>query len=277
MKKWIPCNISRRLEINALYTAFDITFDNEFSFAGESHNFYEAICVIDGTVGVAAGQDVYVVSRGNLVIHRPMEFHRIWSEEQSSPRIIIISFDVSSPLGFTGTVFRISHEEVQAYTEVYRRIAECCEINTRRVIRVIPERVCELEMAINNLENLFLKVFALNPSRNPVESNRSECAIKYRDIMKFLNDSVNVQICIDDVARACGMSASGAKQIFHRYTGQGIMRYFRDLKAKAAITMLTEGFSVKETAYRLGFADQNYFSTFFKKITGKSPREYISG
>lgn len=277
MKRWIPCNVIRTLEINALYTAFDITFDSKFSFAGESHNFFEAVCVLDGMVGIAAGQDVYIVPRGNLVIHRPMEFHRIWSEEQSTPRIIIISFDTSSRPCFAGTVFRLDEEELETFAQSYRGIADCCEISSRRVVRTLEGRESELEIALCSLESLFLRIFAQNPSRSPVQTSGSESAMKYRDIMKFLNDSINVRISIADVARACGMSESGTKQIFRRYTGQGIMSYFRDLKVKEAVTMLTEGFSVKETAYRLGFSDQNYFSTYFKKVTGKSPREYISG
>ena len=38
---------------------------------------------------------------------------------------------------------------------------------------------------------------------------------------------------------------------------------------------LQEGKSVKETAHLLGFNDQNYFSTVFKRITGTPPKEFI--
>ena len=180
-------------------------------------------------------------------------------------------------MDIAGTVFELSGDEIKTFCEVYRIVSECCEINMRRVTGILPGRAPKLQTAINSLENLLLGVIAGSQNRPYTESSSSGCAVKYREIMKFLSDNVHARLSIEDVARACGMSASGAKQIFHRYTGQGIMRYFRDLKVKNAITLLNSGCSVKETALRLGFSDQNYFSTYFKRMTGKSPRAYITG
>ena len=52
------------------------------------------------------------------------------------------------------------------------------------------------------------------------------------------------------------------------------MKYYNRLKAQVACTYLDEGRSVKETASMLGFADQNYFSSFFKRTIGKNPSEF---
>ena len=64
MKKWIPCNIIKTFEIKALYTSFEITFDNRFSFAGEIHKFYEVICVLYGKIGIASDMNFYSVPAG---------------------------------------------------------------------------------------------------------------------------------------------------------------------------------------------------------------------
>ena len=52
------------------------------------------------------------------------------------------------------------------------------------------------------------------------------------------------------------------------------MKYFNNIKITAAKSMLKEGFTVKETSEKFGFSNQNYFSTVFKKITGKSPSDF---
>ena len=119
---------------------------------------------------------------------------------------------------------------------------------------------------------------AINGKENSNKKNdHSGCASKYYDIMECLSENIYTKLNIDDIAKKCGMSSSSVKQIFHRYAGQGIMQYFRDLKSKEAMRLLNSGLSVKETALKMGFSDQNYFSTFFKKVTGKSPRQYIAG
>ena len=70
------------------------------------------------------------------------------------------------------------------------------------------------------------------------------------------------------------MSVSNLKKVFFRYSGLGVSRYFTELKVRHAVMMLNDGKSVKETSYALGFGDQNYFSTVFKRIMGKSPMQY---
>jgi AraC-like DNA-binding protein len=42
-----------------------------------------------------------------------------------------------------------------------------------------------------------------------------------------------------------------------------------------AVEYLRQGLSVKETALRVGFSDQNYFSTAFKRIIGHAPSRII--
>ena len=42
-----------------------------------------------------------------------------------------------------------------------------------------------------------------------------------------------------------------------------------------ASRLLREGKAAKEIAAELGFANQNYFSTVFKRITGCAPAEYV--
>lgn len=277
MKTWIPCNVVRSLEIKSFYTAFDITFENNFSFAGEIHNFYEIICVLEGTIGITSDRSIYKVNEKNLVIHRPMEFHRIWSEDDSDPRIMIISFDALFDIDIKETVISLSDDEFETYMQIFKKISESCNIVSRRIISVIPEKKISFQIAINELEN-FILTKVISGKENPTKKNDySGCASKYYDIMKCLSDNIYSKLNINDIAKECGMSASSVKQIFHRYAGQGIMQYFRDLKSKEAMRLLNSGLSVKETALKMGFSDQNYFSTFFKKATGKSPRQYISG
>ena len=70
------------------------------------------------------------------------------------------------------------------------------------------------------------------------------------------------------------MSEVNLKKTFSKYLNIGVINYYNNLKINSAMTMLKDGMTVRETAEALGFANQNYFSTVFKRITGRTPSNY---
>ena len=64
------------------------------------------------------------------------------------------------------------------------------------------------------------------------------------------------------------------QKLFLRYTGMGMMNFYASLRMRHAKQLLESGRSVKEVAFLLGFSDQNYFSTAYKRYFGMSPTKY---
>ena len=76
------------------------------------------------------------------------------------------------------------------------------------------------------------------------------------------------------LASRCGVSPSCFHRLFREYTGMAPLAYINHLKIKQAQKMLQSGaLNVSETAEALGYEDASYFSRFYKKITGHSPRK----
>jgi AraC-like DNA-binding protein len=65
-----------------------------------------------------------------------------------------------------------------------------------------------------------------------------------------------------------------AVRMFRRRFGLPPKEFLLRCRMNAARDYLLAGLSVKETASRSGFADEQYFSRFFAKREGVSPREY---
>ncbi len=58
-------------------------------------------------------------------------------------------------------------------------------------------------------------------------------------------------------------------------TGESLHRYLLNLRISRAVALLeTTGLSVTEIASRVGFCDSSYFANYFKKVTGRTPRDY---
>ena len=93
MKKYFQgCAVNKYVNITSVFTIYEKIFEDTYYFDGESHDFWEFVCVLDGSLGVTAGEDVCILERGQSVLHRPMEFHRLWSEKKTEPHICVISF-----------------------------------------------------------------------------------------------------------------------------------------------------------------------------------------
>ena len=86
-----------------------------------------------------------------------------------------------------------------------------------------------------------------------------------------MENNINTNLSVGEIAEMCHMSEVNLKKTFSRYSGMGVMAYFNNMKIKTAVKMIENGVSVKETAAALGFSNQNYFSTVFKRIMGSAP------
>lgn len=83
------------------------------------------------------------------------------------------------------------------------------------------------------------------------------------------------RLCVADLARHVGMSASAFAHAYPRLVGESPHRSILRLKIEAAKRLLFEDrLRVKETAQRLGFSSEFHFSRAFKRLEGVAPRDY---
>lgn len=80
---------------------------------------------------------------------------------------------------------------------------------------------------------------------------------------------------IVELADICGVSEGHLARSFKAATGWQLQKFVADERIKAAKRLLAEeGMSCESVSERLGFKSPSYFSTAFRRVTGKSPREY---
>ena len=265
------CPVDTILSIRSLFTFFRRTLLADFNFSGESHDFTEVVCVIGGRVGITADKNIYVLSAGQLIIHRPNEFHTIWSDNEVAETVIFSFRAKSFPL-LEKNVFTLNTEQISEVCNLYKRAKEVFFLTDIHVTGIKPHREAEASVLLKELEIFLLKVLATENAAMPYYSSRS--AENYVRIVNAMEEALGAPLNIEQLARQCNISVSSVEKTMRRYMGCGAITYFNNLRMQRAAMLLEAGNSVKEVAAELGFSCQNYFSSAFKKWAKRPPSSF---
>jgi len=265
-------DIPRNVHINSMYTFIERCAESKFYFPGESHPFWEMVYVVDGSVGVTADERIYTLSAGDMIFHKPMEFHRIWSQEGTEPNYVVVSFTADG----------------EYMKKLENRAVSCDEYS-----RELMKKAVELRLEAFSVKNGFLvdyihdeeKAFLCTKllemlfchtalSGEIIGVTEDKDALLFGKAVALLQESIGEKVSVEQIASRCFVSASKIKKVFSKYVGCGISEYFTYMKITSARLMLQRGQTVSTVSESLGFSNQFYFSSVFKKITGITPSKY---
>lgn len=264
------CPVANLLSIRGLYTFTQRKFPKDYLFAGETHDFTEVVCVVGGRVGVTADKKIYLLTEGQLIVHPPNEFHKIWSDGVEA-ETIVFSFRAERFPTLPRGVFSLTREQLEELLLICRLAGRAFAFDGISVAGIRENREAEASVVVKRLEIFLLSLLA--PEREEVPSYRSQSAENYMRIISAMERSLGTPVNVNELAKMCNLSVSALEKTIHRYSGCGVMSHFNNLRMKRATELLAEGKSVKEVASTLGFSCQNYFSLAYKKWSGKSPSE----
>ncbi len=93
--------------------------------------------------------------------------------------------------------------------------------------------------------------------------------------LSFINSHYSETITLDYLAELAGYNASYFSRRFKQLMGVSVSEYIHKLRVVRACVYLRESRkSFAEIAYRVGYENENYFRSVFRRITGKNPKDY---
>jgi AraC family transcriptional regulator len=98
---------------------------------------------------------------------------------------------------------------------------------------------------------------------------------KLRKITELVQEKIEEDLSLEEMARAVGLSAAHFSQVFRNTTGQTphqCLLWYRVQKAKEMLRS-AEG-RVLDVAIACGFKTQQHFARVFRQMCGASPKEY---
>ena len=269
--KFRPINPMIRLQY--IVSAIDVVRPQDYYFPGEMHDFWEMVFIADGEAKLTADDRVYTVSKGDVIFHKPMEFHRIWSYNQTEPHLLIISFTAS------GDGMRFFEDKVFSLDSFDHETVAQINAAFKKVIKLSKQQPLDQEEYDFNttkaallLESFLFKLYG-EGQHKATPSDRADS--QYETIVRVLNENCCQSLNITQIAKLCRLSVSNLKRIFHMYSDIGVMKYFTSVKMRYAMQELLAGRSIAEVSEALHYSSISYFHAVFRKEVGVTPREYI--
>lgn len=269
----------KMLAIECFYSLFEATYKDDYLFSGESHDFWEIVYVRSGNICASADEYVFHLSEGDMIFHKPMEFHKLHVEGGDSATCFTMTFSASGSLmkQFENCVLRLSAEQQKYFAEMISFLQTECALTGNCDYVCIDEIIkypVKFQTFVCMAELLFLSLSENNITLSADVSSAG--ALTYQQAVHVMEDNITIWMSVPDIAKKCNVSVSYLKEIFTKYTGLGVHQYFLKLKLAYATYMLRDGKTVTEVAMALSFSSSNYFSTVFRRETGQLPSAYKS-
>lgn len=281
--------LREELDISKIITIHYFEYASTYHFQGESHDFWEFLCVDKGEAVVTAGDTSHILSRGQIIFHKPNEFHSVKANGRIAPNLVVITFECQSPCmkRFENLITEIGENERTLLAKIISEARQCIltpldDPFTQRMERKENSPFASEQIIKIYLELLLISMIRQMDSRKlPAPTVKSikkrNDALLHARVISYLESHVREQLTLDDICRANMVGRAQLLKLFKDENGCGVIDYFSRLKIETAKQMIREeSGNFSQISDHLGYSSIHYFSRQFKKITGMTPSEYAS-
>ncbi|WP_294147690.1 AraC family transcriptional regulator [uncultured Clostridium sp.] len=288
--------LKEELRIGKIVSLHYFEYMSDFTFPGESHNFWEFMYVDKGELQVTADREKFVLHQGQIIFHRPNEFHALAANNVIAPNLVVISFEAGEPCMafFEHKILTVGESERNLLSQIIAEARDTFDgpmddpymevLSRRENIPFGAEQMIKihLEQFLIQLFRTFSGAFSYNeekplpalynPGRTPALSDGNEL---FASIIDYLDRHIGRQLTVEKICRDNLIGASQLKKLFRTYQKSGVMECFNQMKISAAKQMIrNQQMNFTQIADALGYTSVHYFSRQFKKITDMTPTEY---
>lgn len=280
-------SLSKLFDISQIVTIHYFEYGADFVFPGESHDFWEFLCVDKGEVTVTADDRTYLLKKGDIIFHKPNEFHSVTTNGVTAPNLVVVSFICHSPAMhfFENRIFPLRERERNLLATIIAEAPGAFSTPLNNPYTKGLEPTSQQIPGAEQMIQLSLEQFLISLYRRAFSDNTDNFLTKsvklkqdeetFSHILAYMNTHICDSLTIDQICHDNLISRSQLQKLFHAKCSSGIIDYFSRLKIDYAKELIREkNMNFTQIADTLGYTSIHYFSRQFKKISGMSPSEY---
>ncbi|MDF2672862.1 MAG: hypothetical protein K0R09_1127 [Clostridiales bacterium] len=284
-EEYFRTTIESVININKIITIHYFEFACNYIFKGEKHNFWEFLYVDKGEVEVMADTKGYKLTQGDIIFHKPNEFHSEWANGKVAPNLMVMSFECTDKAMdfFEHKIIRVEPSESNLIAEIIKAAKETYS-NSIGYHNKLEKKEDSL-FGSEQLIKISLEMFLINLIRkcsfihNSGRLNKNTLDRMEKDlvdnIIEYMDQNIGSELAFEDICNHFSLGKTHLKTMFKNRTNTGVMTYFKQLKilkSKKLIRELQHTFT--EISYMVGYESIHTFSRAFKEATGMTPSEY---
>jgi AraC-like DNA-binding protein/mannose-6-phosphate isomerase-like protein (cupin superfamily) len=263
-----------------------LTVDDQHKVRMNRHGYFEVLYLCSGSANCHIQDRLLPFNEGDLAIIGSTLYHRI--ECQSSTPVMIaamffepdlIRCDGASDSAEYLVPFLLQDQDfphiIPAETGIPRQVLDLMLL----IRSELPAASTRGRLAIKTYMKMLLMhlVNQYAPYAGTAETyqRQQHNLERLRPLFRYLGENCGDQIQVREASRICGMSESHFMSLFKRVTGLSFVIYvnhFRIERAQALLAKTEE--SMAAISQQVGFCDQSYFGTVFRRIVGMTPATY---
>jgi len=280
---YIKHKIANLISINKIVSIHYYEFDKNFNYEGESHNFWEMVYVDSGSIIVSANKKEICLKQGEVIFHKPNEFHALKTDGKLSANVFVISFVCSSkhidffkgkkmdvPSKFKKHISVIIEEYYHSFKPMKKNdtkleIKDDALIGGQQMIRTYLEQF--LILLIRQEQNR--DEFTIFSTKESMENHLVS------QIMNMVEESIYGKISVEEICDKFNYSRTYLSRIFKAASGYTILEYVLKCKIREAKKLIREEkYNFTQISDMLCFDNPHYFSRVFKNKVNMTPSDY---
>lgn len=285
--KYKMTELTEELSIKRIISIHYFEYMSDFIFAGESHNFWEFLCVDKGEIKITSNHEKLVLKKGDIIFHKPNEFHAVAANGITAPNLVVVAFDCGAPCMhfFRDKILTLGRSERSLLGQI---IAEAIHSFSsplddpylEQLIRKDDAPFAGEQMIKLLLEQLLIQLYRRFASVSKFYTSASDTYHTdqlYVSIISYFEKNIQRQLSLEQICRDNLLSISQLKHLFRKNCRYGIIESFTNMKIDYAKQLIrSRNMNYTQIADYLGYGSVHYFSRQFKKTTGMTPSEYAA-
>ncbi|NJD01719.1 MAG: helix-turn-helix domain-containing protein [Ruminiclostridium sp.] len=285
--EFVKLKLKEEFKIESLVSLHYFEFARDYIFRGERHNFWELLYIDKGEAEVTADTNGYKLTQGDMIFHKPNEFHSVWANKKTAPNIIVISFICNSEAmsSFEGKIYSVGDFEKNTLGNIIKEGFKAFRPPFNDPLKNTLIRKNEASFASEQMIQIYLQILLINLVRKNMQlkmGERLSTAARERteeDIIdrleSYLMENMDCNLNLHDICSYMKMSRTHLVTLSKKKREMGVIELYKKLKIEKAKTYIREEcLNLTEISVKLGYNSIHSFSRHFRKVTDMSPSEY---